>query len=251
MFSVLTGKGGGTYALTLSLALLCHPLFFLSENCKILFTPEVHCNIFVTYIKIYFFFCFFQLTHWQQSCIDNRHLWNMEVNMTLAEVLVTIGISSIVTMGGTGLALHTRKTRMEAAAMHLFGMMNRSRSTAMTTARYAGVFMEKDRTTGETTFWRVVDGNSNGLRRREIEAGIDHKLGKGFTLEKDYPRVRVRRTGLAGGILSFSPAFKSSTGSVYFYTDEPAEGKIRVKLYGLSTLTRPVRVFPDGSEKPL
>ncbi len=171
--------------------------------------------------------------------------------MTLTEVLVTIGISSIVTLGGTGLALHPRKMRMEAAAMRLFGIMSRSRSTAMTTGGYAGVFMEKNRESAKTTFWRIVDGNSNGLRRREIETGIDKKIGKEFTLENDYPGVRIRYSGLTGGIISFSPAFKSSSGSVYFFTEDPAEGKIRIKLYGLSTLTHPVRVFPDGREEPL
>ena len=171
--------------------------------------------------------------------------------MTFTEVLVTIGISSIVTLSGTGIALHPRKTRMAGAAMELFGMMNRSRSTAMTTDRYAGVFIEEDSNTGETIFWRVVDGNSNGLRKKEILSGVDRKIGKGFTLETDYPGVKVKRAGFTSGIISFSPWFKSSTGSVFFYTADPAESQIRVKLYGLSTLTRPVRVFPDGSEKAL
>ncbi|NOY23646.1 MAG: hypothetical protein GXO70_09095 [Acidobacteria bacterium] len=171
--------------------------------------------------------------------------------MTLTEVLVVVGISSIVTISGTGLVLHPRKVRMEAAAMELYGMMNRSRCTAMTTSRYAGVFMEEDQNTRETVFWRVVDGNSNGLRKREILAGIDRKIGKEFILEKDYPGVSVRRSGFTSGIISFSPSLKSSTGSVFFSTEEPTEGAIRVKLYGLSTLTRPVRVFPNGSEEPL
>jgi Tfp pilus assembly protein FimT len=171
--------------------------------------------------------------------------------MTLTELLVAIGISSIITISGTALILHPRKVRMEGAAMELYGMMNRSRSTAMTTDRYAGVFMEQDTDTGETAFWRVVDGNSNGLRKQDIMAGIDMKIGKEFILEKDYPGVSIRRSGLTSGIISFSPSFKSSTGSVFFYTEDPSEGEIRVKLYGLSTLTRPVRVFPDGSEKAL
>ncbi len=227
------------------------PLIFLSRNRKAFLTQHSNCNIYVTCFShlIAFFFCV--LRSWQGACKDNLHLLIVEVDMTLTEVLVTIGISSIVSLSGTGLVLHPRKVRTEAAAMELFGMMNRSRATAMTTCRYAGVFIEEDPDKGETVFWRVVDGNGNGIRKREIIAGIDRKLGKGFTLEKDYPRVSIRRSGFKSGIISFSPSFKSSTGSVFFCTEDPSEGAIRVKLYGLSTLTRPVRVFPDGSEKPL
>ncbi len=171
--------------------------------------------------------------------------------MTLTEVLVTIGISSILTISGAKLAVHPGKIRTEAAAMALFAVMNQSRATAITTGRYAGIYMDRNPETGETVFWRIVDGNGNGIRKRDIRAGIDKKIGKCFTLERDYPMVRIKRLGLTNGIISFSPAFKSSTGSVIFYTDDPSEGEIRIKLYGLSTLTRPVRILPDGSERAL
>ena len=172
--------------------------------------------------------------------------------MNLTEFVVGLSITSILTLSGFGVAHKVSSYRVEGAAMRLFGMMNHARATAMCTGKYAGVFLEKDPVSGHTRFYRVMDGNGNGLRVREIEGGIDRKLGMDMWLERDFKGVTLETSGFSSGrIISFSPAFKSSTGSIYFGTGDPADSRIRIKLFGLSTITRPVRVFPDGKEVKL
>ena len=172
--------------------------------------------------------------------------------MNLTELVVGLSITTIITVSGFGIAHKVARYRVEGAAMRMYSLMNHSRSTAMATGAYAGVFIEKDRESGHTNFYRVVDGNGNGLRTQEIESGIDRKLQLGMCLEKDFKGVTMETKGFTSGrIVSFSPTFKSSTGSIYFGTDDPVYGRIRIKLFGLSTITRPMRVFPDGTEVPL
>jgi len=171
--------------------------------------------------------------------------------MKLAEFAVTVGIVSIMTATSAGIAIHTRNYRSQAAILHVFGLLSRARTTAMTGARYAGVFIEADPKTGETVFWRVVDGNGNGLRKKEIAAGIDRKVERGFVLERDYKGVLIKKNTFRSGILSFSPNFKSSTGSLVLGTDDPGAPEVRIKLYGLTTIVRPVKIWPDGREEPL
>lgn len=172
--------------------------------------------------------------------------------MNLTEFVVSLSIASIVTMSGFGVAHKVSVYRVEGAAMRFFSLMNQSRSAAMSSGAYAGLYIASDPESGHTMVYRVRDGNGNGLRSREIEAGIDHQLGLGMCLEKDFRGVEMVLKGFGSGkIISFSPRFKSSTGSIYFSNGDPMESSIRIKLFGVSTITRPMRVFPDGKEKPL
>ncbi len=172
--------------------------------------------------------------------------------MTLTETVVTLSVATIIMATGFGVAARVPTYRMNSAAMRMFGMLNQSRTKAMTTGRYAGIYMEQDPETGNTVFYRVVDGNNNGLRTREIEAGIDRKVEKSFCLETEFKGIHINWRGIGSPrIISFSPSFQSSTGSIWIETEDPALSRIRIKLYGLSTITRPVRVFPDGTEETL
>lgn len=172
--------------------------------------------------------------------------------MNLTEFVVSLSIVSIIAMSGFGVAHRVSHYRVEGAAMRFFSLMNQSRSTAMSMGLHAGLYIAPDPETGNTMVYRVRDGNGNGLRSREIEAGIDHQLGLGMCLEKEFRGVNMELKGFGRGkIISFSPRFKSSTGSIYFRNDDPLDSHIRIKLFGVSTITRPMRVFPDGTEEPL
>lgn len=170
--------------------------------------------------------------------------------MNLLEILITLTIVSIVTATGASFVGNVNGKRMEAASLRLYSMMQLSKSYALTENRFAGVYIEEKE--GKHYFTVVKDGNGNGLRTVDVEAEIDKKTKIKFCLEKEYQGVILEKIGFLGKkFISFTPYYKSSTGSIIFKTEDEQDGKVKVKLYGLTTIMRPVRIFPDGKEKEL
>jgi Tfp pilus assembly protein FimT len=170
--------------------------------------------------------------------------------MNLPEMLVTFSIVSIVSVSGVSFMGNVSAKRMEAASLRLYAMMQTAKSIAITQNKYAGIYIEEKE--GKHIFTIVTDGNYNGLRTKDIEKGIDAKTKIHFCLEKDYKGVEIEKISFLGKkFISFSPYFKSSTGSIIFKTKTKQDGKVKIKLYGLTTLMRPVRIFADKSEKEL
>ncbi len=170
--------------------------------------------------------------------------------MNLPEMLVTFSIISIVTVSSTSFMGNISARRMEAAGLRLYSMMQISRSMAITKNKHAGIYIEQKE--GKHIFTIVTDGNFNGLRTKDVENGIDKKTKISFCLEKEYKGVEIEKIGFLGKkFISFTPHFKSSTGSIVLKTCNKEDGKVKLKLYGLTTLMRPVRIFNDKKEKEL
>lgn len=167
--------------------------------------------------------------------------------MNLLETVIGLSIVSIITATGVGFVGNINGKRMEAASYRIFSMMQFSRNLALTENRYAGVYIEEKE--GKHYFTIVKDGNCNGLRTIDVEGGVDLKTKVKFCLEDEYPGVKIKKIGFLGKkFISFTPYYKSSTGSITFKTDDEQDGIIKVKLYGLTTIMRPVRIYPDGKE---
>jgi len=167
--------------------------------------------------------------------------------MNLPEMLVTFSIISIVSVSGANFLGNVSAKRMEAASLKLYSMMQTAKNIAITQNRYAGIYIEENE--GKHIFTIVTDGNFNGLRAKDVENEIDKKTKFHFCLEKDFKGVEIEKIGFLGKkFISFAPDFKSSTGSIIFKTQKVEDGKVKIKLYGLTTLMRPVRIFEDKKE---
>jgi hypothetical protein len=132
-------------------------------------------------------------------------------------ILVTITVPPAL-----GLA---REYHLRGAAHGLRGLIRQVRSLAAAQARYAGIVF--DEVSGEPFMSVHVDGNGNGIRRAEVESGIDPRVRGPWLLTSEFPGVRygappagASDPGLPGlrigasRILSFSPLGSSTSGSI-------------------------------------
>jgi len=170
--------------------------------------------------------------------------------MNLIETLITFSIISIVTATGSSFVGNLNGKQMEAASLRLYSMMQLSKNAALTQNIFVGIYIEEKK--GKHYFTIVKDGNGNGLRTVDVEAGIDKKTKITFCLEKEYKGVILEKIGFLGKkFISFTPYYKSSTGSIIFATNDLEDGKVKIKLFGITTIIRPVRIFSNKTEKEL
>ena len=95
-----------------------------------------------------------------------------------------------------------------------------------------------------------VDGNRNGVRRQDIEAGVDRPLGASARLHELFPGVRiglVPEGALSGsavrfgesGLVTFTPIGTATPGSVYVVGRDGTQYAVRV--VGATARTRVLR----------
>ncbi len=171
-----------------------------------------------------------------------------------AGVLVAVAILSL------GLLLvapaATRLDRAAPAARYLAATFQALRFDAVARHRHLGLYFEP--ATGGRVWWKVEDGNGNGLRTAEIRSGVDprvegpYRLGAlverarlGFPPGGPFPRIPPGRGAIAQAagpvqfgraeLISFGPLGASSTGTVYV-----TDGHRR--LYGVVLYGRTGRV---------
>jgi hypothetical protein len=138
--------------------------------------------------------------------------------------------------------------RAVVAAHYLASRMYLARTQAAT--RSATVALRFDEGQTGTTVASFIDGNRNGIRTREIQAGVDRPLDPAMPLAVMYPGVRIGLAADAIGsaivrpgastLLSFAPAGTASSGSVYVTGRDSsryavrvlgATGRVRVQRY--------------------
>ncbi len=174
--------------------------------------------------------------------------------LSLIEVLLALSL----TMAAAGAAIPAvlevnRAMKLRAGIAFITGYLQQARLQAMTRGRPVGI---RFRESGAD--WRIaafVDGNGNGIRNADIDAGIDRALDTELSLAARAPAVRLARlAGVpdvngdpggsavrfgASGIATFDPDGSSSSGSVYLtdgrsqlaVTVTPATGRIRVRRW--------------------
>jgi len=102
----------------------------------------------------------------------------------------------------------------------------------------------------------LADGNRNGVRTPDIEAGIDRMLDAPIRLADLFPGVGIGLTPQVAGtdpiqlggtdILSFSPHGTATSGSVYVTGRDGTQWVVRV--LGATARTRVLRFVPSSGE---
>lgn len=170
--------------------------------------------------------------------------------MKITQLLISLGIIGIVTMSSLGVYRQVPLFRLKSASFRIYNMFVEARNIALRTGSYCAVVIEESELGHYLTI--VKDENYNGVRFKEFLSGRDKEVAKGFILEKEYPGVRIEKIGFSSKhVISFSPFFKSSNGSLYLSTENEEDGVIRLKIYGKSFIVKPIKIFPDGEEVEL
>jgi Tfp pilus assembly protein FimT len=174
---------------------------------------------------------------------SGRGLLDLIVAVSLAVVLAAAAIPKAQSM--------VHESRLRGAAFYLRGLMRQVRANAAAKACYMGVVF--DEVDGSPVFSIHADGNSNGIRRVDVDRGVDPMLRQPYRLSDTFPGVRYGSLpagatdpflrGLQIGrshIVSFSPLGASTTGTLYLSNDYGlvyavvlfgSTGRVRVARY--------------------
>lgn len=144
----------------------------------------------------------------------------LELIVTIAVILTLLAVAT----PRIGMTLHEH--RLRGAAVHLRSLLRQVRSRAAAEGRYLGVVF--DEADGDPVFRVHADGNGNGMRRREIDSGVDPRLREPYRLSETFPGIRYGSEPTGAGvpflpglrigrskIVSFSPLGSSTTGTLF------------------------------------
>jgi prepilin-type N-terminal cleavage/methylation domain-containing protein len=165
---------------------------------------------------------------------------------SLIELVASIGI--ILVMAATALPAFRARfadAHIVGAGQQFKGHFRLAWSTAVRLNVYAGIRFERE-PDGRVFYSVYKDGNDNGVRSRDIAAGVDERIAGPFPLSGGAPGVRVGinpgvpniapESGLLSGdpvrfgssdILSFSPMGTATPGTFYLAGDS-AQAAVRV-----------------------
>lgn len=112
-----------------------------------------------------------------------------DTGFSLAELLVVTGIVAVLALPAmVRLDAGLGRVRAEAGARQVAGWLARSRAQAVSSGRSAGLRFEQTR--DGIRMERVLDGDEDGLRAEDLEAGVDRRLGAPVLLEELVPGAR-------------------------------------------------------------
>lgn len=187
----------------------------------------------------------------------------------LLELTLVLALLGIVTaMGLPSLLSLSARQRVRLAAGELVGVLHLARSHALRSNTHVGVKF-RPRRDGEVTFTLYADGDGDGVRSRDIAAGIDPPVGSerilqhfgggvGFHIlgpppprDPGNPRRRLRRLRdpirfNRSDIASFGPLGTATPGSLY--VSDGKEQQAVVRVLGLTGRVR-VLVYDRASER--
>ena len=139
--------------------------------------------------------------------------------------------------------------RTLGAARYVAGRLAVARSQAV--ARSANVALLITTAGESATIAMYVDGNGNGVRMREIDAGGDRPLAEAVSLGALFPSVVLSINDPAGpsqtmsALMSFTPLGTSSSGTLYMRGRDGTQYAVRV--LGATGRTRVLRYAADSS----
>jgi Tfp pilus assembly protein FimT len=158
-------------------------------------------------------------------------------------MFVTAAVGILAAAAVPQLSATIEHTRTVAAARYLAGRMASARSQAVTrSANVALLFTIADETARVAIY---VDGNGNGVRTREIDAGIDRPIADPVSMTALFPHVVLLLDDPAGSsmttsaLMSFTPLGTASSGTLYLRGRDGSQYAVRV--LGATGRTRMLR----------
>jgi len=155
---------------------------------------------------------------------------------TLIEMLFVSGLLTIIAaISVPVLTAGVERSRARAAARYLVAQMAMVRTQAVT--RSTTMAMRFQLGAGGVTIAVYADGNSNGVRIRDIDAGVDRLVERPVRLEDLFPGVAIgvpsssttEAVELGGSeLLSFTPDGTSSSGSVNVLGRDGSQFAVRI-----------------------
>jgi hypothetical protein len=136
------------------------------------------------------------------------------------------------------------RMRAAGAARYLAGRLAFARSLAVARAANVALLLVPG---GETfTYALYADGNGNGVRTRDIDAGVDPPLAAPLRFSEQFPGVTLLLTDTADAaspeataLLSFTPLGTSSSRTLYLQARDGSRYAVRV--LGATGRTRVLR----------
>jgi type II secretory pathway pseudopilin PulG len=166
---------------------------------------------------------------------------------SLVELLIVLGVSLVAAgFAAAALAPMASGARAEGAARHLAATLQRERVEAVRSGRTSGLRFRDDGT-GGIAFELVADGNGNGLRVAELDAGVDRTRGVPARVSDGFAGVRFAIVdavpGIDGGpalaagsdpiriggsLLAFAPDGGATSGTLYLASADRRQFAVRV-----------------------
>jgi type II secretory pathway pseudopilin PulG len=147
-----------------------------------------------------------------------------------------------------------QRARAMTAARYLAARMALARAQAV--RRSATVALRFDQGEGGITFTVFVDGNGNGVRTRDIAAGVDAPIEPSTRLSDLFPGVQIGLSPLVPGtdpvqigasnLMSFTAAGTATSGSIYICARDRSQYAVRV--LGVTGRARVLRYVPVTRE---
>lgn len=161
-------------------------------------------------------------------------------------MLTAIGILCAIAVPQTAAGLD--RSRASVAARYLSAQMALARSEAV--KRSASVAIRFGDVESGFEMSMFVDGNGNGVRTKDIGAGIDRRIGAAERLGERFPGVAIglsEKTGLGNdpvrfgesSLLTFTSISTATAGSVYVLGRDGSQYAVRV--LGATARTRVLR----------
>jgi Tfp pilus assembly protein FimT len=169
-------------------------------------------------------------------------------------VIELVAAASVVTiLGGVAAAYvlsSVDHSRGYAAARYLAGRLGLARTQAV--ARGAAVGLRFTQDARGFTFAAFQDGNGNGIRTADIQAGIDRQSEPSTSLFEQFPGVDIglspnspASTAVQVGqtsLLTFTPLGTATSGTIYVRDQRGSQWAVRV--LGATGRTRVLRYDP-------
>ena len=139
------------------------------------------------------------------------------------------------------------RTRAASAARYLAGRLAFARALAVARSANVAVLLTPD--AGTLTSALYVDGNGNGVRTRDIDAGIDPLVAPPVRLADAFPHVVLSLTDPSDtlapettALLSFTPTGTATSRTLYLRGRDGSQYAVRV--LGATGRTRVLRYAP-------
>ncbi len=160
-------------------------------------------------------------------------------------VVATVGVLAAAAI--PQLTAGVERARAASAARYLAGRLAFARSQAV--ARSANVALVLAAEDGTFTVAMYLDGNGNGVRTRDISAGIDLLIAEPVRLADLFPHVLLSLNDPANAstpdnsaLMSFTPTGTASSRTLYLRGGDGSQYAVRV--LGATGRTRVLRYVP-------